>query len=371
MTDLLDKAKAQLGNLLKKGGKSVLGVDISSSTIKVVQLKKKGGRALLETYGELSLSPYAGVEVGKATSLSSDKLVEALRDLMQEAKVTTNDCGIAIPLSSSLISVIEMPDVGDRRLKDMVPIEMRKFIPVSISEVMLDWRVIPREDDEEREKEGKGRKVDVLVVSIHKKTIDRYQKIVKQAGLASTFFEIEVFSTIRSALNGEPSPVMIIDIGAGTTKIFIIEHKILRQSHIINRGSQDITLALSRSMGISTDRAIELKHTYGLSKEAEDKSIAEVISVVIDNILAEANRVLVNYQKKHQRNIGMVILSGGGSPLSGLARTAKNYLQTETVLVEPFDKVVTPAFLEDVLRNSGPEFAVSMGVALRKLDELK
>ena len=71
------------GDLLKKQSQSVLGVDIGSSSIKVVQLRKKGGKAVLETYGELALGPYAGTEIGRATNLPNDKLVEALRDLYE------------------------------------------------------------------------------------------------------------------------------------------------------------------------------------------------------------------------------------------------------------------------------------------------
>src|SRR5690606_11425990 len=97
-------AIAFLQNLLKKQGQSVLGIDIGSSSIKVVQLKKKAGKAVLETYGELALGPYAGVEIGRATALPNEKVVEAVRDLMKEANVTTNLAGISIGAASSLLS---------------------------------------------------------------------------------------------------------------------------------------------------------------------------------------------------------------------------------------------------------------------------
>jgi len=200
MSDILGKLKS----VFKKKSNSVLGIEISSSSIKVVQVKRKKGQAVLETYGELALGPYAGIEAGKATRLPEDKMAAALKDLMQEAKVTTSECGVAIPLSSSLVNVIKMPDLGEKRLKEMIPIEMRKYIPVSISEVILDWRVIPN-DLEDKEEDKKQKKVEVLVVAIHKETVSRYQSIIQQAGLEPSFFEIEVFSTIRAVLNGKPA----------------------------------------------------------------------------------------------------------------------------------------------------------------------
>ena len=100
-------------NLFKKENKSVLGIDIGSSSIKVVQLKKKGDKAILETYGELSLGPYAGVSVGQSTNLGADKIIEAMNDLLGEKEValTTKVGGIAIPFKASLLSIIKIPKV--------------------------------------------------------------------------------------------------------------------------------------------------------------------------------------------------------------------------------------------------------------------
>lgn len=373
MSGLLDNIKGAFDETFhRREGGSVLGIDISSSTIKVVQMRKKGGQAVLETYGELALGPYAGVEAGKATKLPQDTMAQALKDLMKEAKVTTTNCGVAIPLSSSLINVIQMPDVGEKQLKEMVPIEMRKYIPVSISEVVLDWRVIPndeKEDEETGEKKKKYDKTDILVVAIHKDTTTRFQNIVRDAGLSPTFFEIEVFSTIRAVVENATAPVMIVDFGAGTTKAYIYEGRILRESHIINRGSQDVTLALSKSMGISSEKASELKHVYGLLEGVGETNVRDTISLVLDNILAEAARIMRTYQRSKHKNITQVFLTGGGAGLKGLVEQAKGVFETEVAIADPFSKVATPAFLEGVLKEAGPEFAVSVGVALRKLEE--
>lgn len=364
-----------LKGLFKKKSKSVLGLEVSSSSIKVVQARKKGGQAVLETYGELALGPYAGVAEGKATRLPVEKMAAAIKDLMTEAKVTTDQCGVAIPLSSSLINVIQMPDLDEKRLGQMIPIEMRKYIPVSISEVVLDWRVIPKAEEEQRPgssdaKSAKKPKVDVLVVAIHKETVNRYQQIVEQAGLDASFFEIEVFSTIRAVLDGSSAATMVIDLGSGSTKMYIVEHRVLRQSHSVNRGSQDITLALSKSMGISAKKAEELKHTYGISTDAPEATVREVATLVLESVFNEAHRVLLNYQKRTHKNVDTVVLSGGGAGLRGIGELAKQTLQTEVIVADPFAKVVSPAFLEQVLQEAGPEFAVAVGVALRKLDEV-
>ena len=130
--------------MFKEKNESVLGIDIGSSSIKVVQLKKKKGKAVLETYGELSLGPYSQTEVGRATNLPSDKLSQAFSDLLHEAKTTTTKCGVAIPIGSSLVTLMEMPNASEKDLAQMIPLEAQEIIPVPIAEVSLDWWVIPQ-----------------------------------------------------------------------------------------------------------------------------------------------------------------------------------------------------------------------------------
>src|SRR3989344_3873580 len=98
---------------------SVLGIDIGSSAVKVVQIKKKHGKAVLETYGELALGPYAGVEIGRAVSLPGEKMIEAIRDLLRESKTTTVSCGAALPLSSSPITFITIPPIAEQKIGDV------------------------------------------------------------------------------------------------------------------------------------------------------------------------------------------------------------------------------------------------------------
>jgi len=362
----------------KKQAGSVLGIDIGSSAIKIVQLRQKGGKAVLETYGELALGPYAKVEIGQATNLPTDKVVEALSDLMKEKEVniTTNQCGVAIPFASSLMSLIEMPMLSYKQLSSMIPLEARKYIPVPISEVTLDWSIIPKEeikpqDDEEEHKKDelvKIPKTDVLLVAIHNETISRFQEIVRKTGLEASFFEIEIFSTMRAVLNQDPEPVMIVDMGAATTKLYILERGIVRTSHTINRGSQDITTTISKSMGISVRDAELLKRSQGVLPQG-GVDIRELVNLTLSYIFLETNQVILNYQRKYGKTLSQVVLVGGGSALRGIAGLAQSNFQIPVSAGNPFGKTEAPAFLEEILKNTGPEFAVAVGLALRKLQE--
>ena len=353
---------------------SVLGIDIGSSSVKVIQIKKKRGHAVLETYGELALGPYANMEIGRAVALPPERLIEAIKDILKESKTTTLVSGIALPFSSSLIAFITIPPVGDKQVADVVALEARKYIPVPLNEVLLDYSIIPREDsfvtdDDATKTEKQGR--DVLVVAIHNEYINTYQSIMAGTRLNPRFYEIELFSSIRSALDQGMSTNMVIDMGARSTKLYIVERGILRASHIINKGSQDITLTLSKALSISVSEAENMKRVHGLKGGPEYKELTEIITVNLDYVFYEANSSLLNYQKKYAKNVSKVVLTGGGVLLKGFIDLAKISFQTDVSYADPFGKLETPAFLAEEFIQAGPEFAVAIGAAIRALSDME
>lgn len=362
---------------------SVLGIDIGSSAIKVVQLRKHKGKVVLETYGELALGPYAGLAIGQATNLPTDKIIEALGDLFREANVTTRRAALSIPLRSSLLKVIRLPQLEEKKLQEMVPIEARKYIPVPISEVALDWWVIPEaklpgpEDAPVAGSPPAGpKKVEVLLVAIHADSIKKYNDLVAKLKLEARGFEVETFSAIRSVLGQDLSPTVILDIGAGSTKMSIVDYGIIKVSHTINRGSQDITLALSQSLSIPFAEAEKLKRKTGLVVGVRNQQMTSlasgeatnVASSIAEYIFYEVNRVLLDYQKNFGRLASRVVLTGGGALLAGLLELARRSFSAEVTVGDPFRKTEAPAFLADVLKEAGPEFAIAIGLALRELE---
>ncbi len=366
-----------LSDLFKKKSSSALGIDIGSSSIKVVQLQKKGDKAVLETYGELALGPYGGANIGQSVNLPQDKLIQAMADLLaeKEVNITTKTCGIAIPFKASLLSVIQLPNVGEKELASMVPIEARKYIPVPISDVSIDWSIIPKREDVDSLIPTKGEKkvkmADILLVAIHNNIISQYRDIVQKTGLNAKFFEIELFSTMRAILEGINAPVMIFDMGAATTKLYIVERGLVQFSHTINGGSQDITANIARFLNISAEDAEVIKRSIGMGMTPEGADLSQTVSIVFDRIFDQANRFLFDFQKKRNQNVKSIYLTGGGSALKGFRDLAAQNFKVEVISGNPFEKVETPAFLENLLKVTGPEFTVAVGAALRCLGELE
>lgn len=345
---------------------SVLGLDIGSSSLKVVQLRRQGGSAVLETYGELALGPYAGSEVGQATNLPAAKIAETLKDLMREANVTTIDAGVSIPFSRSLLTLVELPRREDQNeQKTIVELEARKYIPVPVSEVQLDWFVIPEPIPEGAEPPAKAK---VLIVAVHNDQLSLLQNVVSGAGLEASFYEIEIFSTIRSVVDEPVKPVMVLDIGASATKVYVVEHGVVALSHNIPQGGQDVTRTIASAHGIAVSKAEALKkaHGFGNGTDVYDR---KTIELVFARILQEAKRVQSQYETLNKKTVSSIVLTGGGGVTKELAEYAKTFFATEVKIADPFAKTEAPAFMRPVLQEIGPEFAVAVGIALRKLEE--
>ena len=286
---------------------------------------------------------------------------------------------MAIPLAASLVSVIEMPTPPGVRLEEVVPLEVRRYIPVPIAEASLDWQVIPDEGrgsalEEPEEKSAHPAQIlptrsRILFAAIHNETLGKYQNVAKKSGLSLGFLEIESFASMRSLLGRERITVLIMDIGAGATKLSIVEAGVVASTHIINKGSQDITLALSQSQGIEMHKAELLKREVGLSDDIANKETSQTMQLIINTIFAETNKMVLDFEKKRHRIIDKVILSGGGALLKGILPVAQRNFNTTVVFAEPFARIETPAFLEPVLKDVGPNFAVAAGIALRKIQE--
>jgi len=361
-----------LGGLLKNfksafnAKKSVLGLDIGSSFVKLVQLRKEQERAILETYGEIALGPYAKMKIGQNVKLPPDMVAQAVKDLMKESNSKTDTARVSIPLKSSFVKIITLPFSHEKNIStEVVAMEARRHIPIPVSEVALDWWVIPESENDL--KKGGEKETEVLLVAIHNDIIREYKDIISKAGLTASSFEIESFSLVRSGISRGSPTIAVMDIGSAAVKMAIVDYGVMKSSVLINKGSQDLTLALSQSLGVDFAKAEDMKREIGLSDLPEHQDIVAVMEPILDYIFHEAAVFLKDFQNKYGRSASKVIFSGGGSLLKGLAGYGVKKLTIEVEYANPFGKTEHPAFLSGVLRGVGPDFSVATGLALGEL----
>jgi type IV pilus assembly protein PilM len=140
-------------------------------------------------------------------------------------------------------------------------------------------------------------------------------------------------------------------------------------SHNIPQGGQDVTRAISAGQGLSLSKAESLKKEYGFAP-TEGTYDRKSIELVFSRVFDEAKRVLTQFETGHEESISQIVLTGGGGVTKELVEYAKQFFAINVTLADPFGKVEAPAFMRPVLADIGPEFAVAVGLALRKLEEL-
>ncbi len=376
MDSILGGLKSFLSSIFgAKKDDVAVGIDIGTSSIKVVQLKKENGRAVLDTYGALALGQYDGNNgaVGQVTNLEPEVLAKALTDVLAETHITSKNVVLGLPSISCIIFILQLPaEIEERDLGIVIPNEAKKFIPVPITDVSLDWYIIPRREDSGTEsrvlsESGGEAKMSILVVATLNETLVKYTTLMQKAGLPMDSLEIEVFSHIRSVLTRELFPVMIMDIGASKTKLSIVEHGVVETFRLVNKGSQDMTLAIAHSLELAFDKAETIKKEYGLVVSPEHPHVPELLKIHLSDMFQEANATILAYEKRYNKNVGKIIFTGGGAMTKGLLDYAKQSFAAELIIAEPFSKVDSPVFLGGVLKTTGPEFSVAVGLALKQL----
>ena len=359
-------ASSLLGGLFSKET-SILGIDVGSATLKVIQIRKEKERAVLETYGELSTAAYSGGEPGRAAIITDEKASEMIRDLKQEAGATATKGLISIPLRYTFVTVIDMPTMSDIELSDAIQFEARRYIPVPLSEVVLDWWKIPTSS----EVEGSKKKVSILLAAVQKDIVNKHQRIMDGAGIETVGFEIEAFSATRALGSRIRSAYLLFDIGALSTKIAVIDQGIVRSVHHVERASQAFSLAISQSLGIDFERAEKMKRDIGISQRPEAAGVRTTITPLLDSIFDEADRLRRDYRRKTNIAVDKAVLIGGGSLMPGFVEYAIEKLGIEVVLANPFNQLEYPAFLQPTLKEIAPSFTIATGLGLRGLNTKK
>jgi type IV pilus assembly protein PilM len=336
-----------------------VGIDIGSSTIKVVELKKTNTSLALSTYGELQLGPYSDQATGTTVKLDHDQTVKALVDVMRESGVVSKSGVLAVPLASSFLTTISLNAKDSSEVAKMIPVEARKYIPIPLNEVALDWYEL-----EKNGKDANSEQSEVLLAAIQNESLTHYQRLLSAVGMHAQPTEIEAFSAIRAVVEDLEAPSIIMDLGASMSKLYIIKGTTLQKLHRVKVGGEQITHELAELKKISFEEA-ELIKRESLVGGEYSREVKTSIQAVMERPFREFQRVVQQYQTQHGINFDRIYVIGGTAQLDQVSDYIKEVLAIEPQMYNPFSKVAYPAFMEDVLEDLGSSFAVATGAALR------
>lgn len=367
----------------KKKPKSFLGIDVGASAVKIVELNEEGGRRKLTNYAIAPLADYLEkTEIhpnGKFPDISHKEIAKVIRESVKEAKIVVRDAYFSIPVYSSFSILIDFPDIPEKEIAAAIPLEARKHIPVPISELVLEWSII--------NSPGKKSGHQALVIAVPKKVIGAYNQISKLTGLTLRGIEEETFSLSRALVGNDKSVVILLDVGARSINISIVDGGYIRIIHNLEMGGIKVTQAIARQMSFGLEEAEQFKKEMlpaappqpavpakkGLSADGAALQAGERLLQLkgigystLGAIITEVRKIIEAYQTKYSRKIEKCILVGDGIRLSGFADYLTTKLNIDVALGNPFARAVYPSAIEPILKEIGPPLAVAMGLAMRE-----
>ncbi len=342
-----------------------LGVDIGTSSIKIVQLTRKGSKYKLDTYGEIHLFSRGDAGEFEEASLRvlDDQVADLIIKIIKESGAEAKKTAMSVPVFSSFSTVIEMLDLSKNELKKAIEFQARQYIPVPMDQVSLSSTIIEREKKEEG---SKVNKIQVLLVAIPNEVKSKYSNISMLSGVDLVALEMETFPMARSIAKGIKSPVLIIDVGSKSTNYCIVDNGFVRLSHNYDISGVAITKAFLKITQGDYKKAEELKKAMGLKMTPAQKEDAKDVFRTIDGVLAETERIMNVYFNKSNHRISEVFLSGGSANMLGLSEYFEEKLKIKASVADPFSGLIYPEELQKTLKNIGPSFSVAVGLAMRR-----
>lgn len=357
----------------KKKSEDYLGIDIGTANIKVVQLGLEKKRPILRNYGILGTKGHLELvspirAKARGLEMMDKEIVIMIKKILEEAKITALNVSISIPGFASFATVIELPEMPEEEVEKTIPFEAKQYIPVPLSEVILDWKIVGKKvpGEVKDKKIPTQSKLQVLIVAVPKETINRYTRVTEFCGLKLETLEIESFSLIRALIGNDPTPVAIVDVGARSTDINIVEQAVVREVRNLEVSGIEFTRILSSGLSIGFERAEKLKEQKGILKD-EESHVSELIASAIDRIINEIETMRNSYFHKHKVKLEKVILTGASSHLPGFKDYMAKKLNLQVLIGDPFARIAYPEVLKPTLIELAPSLAVAVGLALREL----
>lgn len=351
-------------------GKLALGLDIGSTSVKMILLKEQRKRGevgyALQSFGMKPLPPEAIVD---GALMNSTAIVQALQELMAELKVKGKEVAIGVSGHSVIIKKIQMPRMTQEELEESIQWEAEQYIPFDVKDVNIDTQILDGDGDD-----ATGQ-MDVLLVAAKKDMINDYTTVVAEAGLAPVVVDVDAFAVQNMfSVNyelPEQETVVLINAGASVVNINIIANGVTVFTRDVTIGGNQFTEEIQKQLNVSYEEAEALK--IGGNRADADavvpQEVERVLSNVAEQVAGEIQRSLDFYAgTAADANFSKVFLSGGTAKIPALFKTIEARVGVPVEILNPFRKIdvdnrkFDPAFIMDV----APMAAVAVGLALRK-----
>ena len=350
-------------DFLNNKPKVLLGVDITSSAVKLLELSRQGDSYRVESYLVRPLPPNTVVE---KNINDVEALAETIRKVVAQSRAKATNAAAAVSGSSVITKVIEMPsDLNDQALESQIALEADQYIPYPLDEVALDFEIIG-------ESENNPELVDVLLAACRRENVDTLAESLEMGGLVPKAVDVEVFAVERvfqvlleQLEDMEGQVIAIADVGATmlTLSVLVDGKTVYTREQLF--GGKQVTEEIQRRYGLSMEEAGQAKKHGGLPEDY----VSEILEPFKDALVQQISRSLQFFFSSSQYNyIDQLILAGGVAAMDGLRDEVEEKLGLPTMVANPFANMSVSNHVNAVaLNNDAPALLIAAGLAMRGL----
>jgi type IV pilus assembly protein PilM len=345
--------------------RDLVGLDIGSHSLKLVELKQKGKSYELATFGIQPLPPEAIVE---GAIMDSSAVAEAIDTLFANNNVKKTDIATSVSGGSVIIKKISLPAMSEDELAESIRWEAEQYIPFPIDEVNLDHKTL-------RGSAAEGGMMDIVLVAVKKDMIGFYANVITQAGKRPMVVDVDAFAVQNAfELNYKndvsPSEVIaLINVGASLINMNIIQGEISLFTRDISTGGNLYTETVQRELNLSRDHAENLKKGVPVDG-IEAASATAIIQGVTEDLAVDVQRTFDFFKATStEERIDRIYLSGGSAKAPGIVQYFQNKFNAPTEVLNPFRSVRLTNIDADYLQDVAPLATVAVGLALRRVGD--
>lgn len=351
--------------MLFRKAKNLVGLDIGSSAVKLVELKEgKEGKFHLLKAGLESLSPEAIVD---GSIMDSSLVVETISRLLASTGVKNPNVAVAVSGHSVIVKKIQLPTMPEEELSESIRWEAEQYVPFDINDVYLDYVVL--------DPGSAGDTMSVLLVAAKKEKVDDYRNVVTQAGRAPALVDVDAFALqncYEANYGLDPTRVVaLVNMGAAVMNVNILAQGQTVFWRDITFGGNQFTDALQKSFSLSFEQAEALKKGESVAGQTA-QSIQPVLTGVAEDVAGELQKTLDFFQATSGADrVDTLFICGGGSKAAKLDEVLKDKFGIPVEVMNPFrsvttdDRAVDPNWLAD----ASPSLAIAVGLGVRKLGD--
>ena len=350
--------------LPRRKSPSLLGIDISSTAVKLIELKQQSDRVAVESYAVEPLPPNAVVEKSIA---DVDAVGEAIKGALKRSRTKAKHCALAVPASAVISKTINMPDdLSDQELEAQIELQAEQYVPYPLDEVSLDFQVLGPA-------EGSGH-VEVLLVASRSDNVETRVDACEAAGLTAMVMDVESYSTegafplIAQQIPGQghDQTVAVLDIGATMTALTVLENRRIIYTREQVFGGRQLTEEIQRRYGLSFEEAGRAKRQGGLPDSYHD----EVLDPFRRAMVQQVGRSLQFFYGASQHNsVDALIIGGGCAAIPDVDRMVEDEAGVPTRIANPFANMgVSSRIRPESLSEDAPTLIIACGLAMRSFE---